>query len=240
MQKSESKEGRSPPKFTQISSRWVGNPGLQDVINNKKAFDYLQAALGNTYKLDTQVGTSVKLLCMALSFQLGAIIKAWPGLLWQTGQPPLVGNLLNCIYTYIMIPIYVHTCKMYTYAHLFIFPQANPSQKVCTLLFWGCSRGCFLYLYEQSPRYEGKSENPREVIPKEFAQTMPGLIAVVAMALDFYVEEPGRLPYYGTYEWSWTKLKVRTALWPMCQTLSKTWVPCVAPLVHFIQTLVSL
>ena len=133
MQKSESKEGRSPTKFTQISSRWVGNPGLQDVINNKKAFDYLQAALGNTYKLDTQVGTSVKLLCMALSFQLSAIIKAWPGLLWQTGQPPLVGNLLNCIiYIYndtYNLYMYIHV--KYTYTHLFIFPQANPSQNSC-------------------------------------------------------------------------------------------------------------
>ena len=42
-----------------------------------QAFDYLQAALGNTYELDTQVATSVKLLCMALSFQLGQVISAY-------------------------------------------------------------------------------------------------------------------------------------------------------------------
>ena len=86
----------------------VGKPGLQDVINNKKAFDYLQAALGNTYKLDTQVGTSVKLLCMALSFQLSAIIKAWPGLLrWQTGQPANFGEPIELyLYVYIYICIW--------------------------------------------------------------------------------------------------------------------------------------
>eukprot|EP00438_Fugacium_kawagutii_P023857 Skav233771 [mRNA] locus=scaffold780:70370:70837:- [translate_table: standard] len=97
---------------------------LQDALNNKDAFDYLTAALGNTYRLDTQVGTSVKLLCQAMSLQLGMVISG----------------------------------------------------------------------------YKDSDEKPWEVIPKEFSQTMPPLLAVVAMGLDFYVEEPGRQPYYATYQ----------------------------------------
>eukprot|EP00434_Breviolum_minutum_P004090 symbB.v1.2.003603.t1/scaffold202.1/size271277/14 len=61
-----------------------GNPpfptcgfSLQDAINNKNAYDYLTAALGNTYTLDTQVSTSVKLLCQTMSLLLGQVISQY-------------------------------------------------------------------------------------------------------------------------------------------------------------------
>ena len=104
-----------------------GNPrfptcgfSLQDAINNKNAYDYLTAALGNTYALDTQVSSAVKLLCQTMSLLLGQVIS----------------------------------------------------------------------------QYKNSDLKAYEVFPKELARTNPALIAIATMALDFYVEDPHRLPYY--------------------------------------------
>jgi hypothetical protein len=46
--------------------------------------------------------------------------------------------------------------------------------------------------------YRGSNRKPWEVIPKELEQTSPGLLAMIAMALDFYVEGPYRQPFKST------------------------------------------
>ena len=46
--------------------------------------------------------------------------------------------------------------------------------------------------------YQGSNRKPSEVIPKELEQTSPGLLAMIAMALDFYAKEPYRQPFKST------------------------------------------
>ena len=44
--------------------------------------------------------------------------------------------------------------------------------------------------------YKDVDAKPFAVIPKGFDQTMPGLVAVATMALDFYADTPDSKPFY--------------------------------------------